>query len=284
MQCDSPLTIKPKYYDKIGLLGIAHKHRTYSAPCGVCPNCKRNRINEWAFRLKQEEKRSGLADFICLTYETQHMPHVWVPYHKKNMGTLSTDHLKNFWKHLRQLEKRSGNNKKIKYYAAGEYGTENTMRPHYHAIIFNVDNKENYWKAWGKGMVDIDKDPAGIGSMAYTAKYIDKKSLIHSDDPRQKQFSRMSQKLGDNYLTTAMVKYHRAKPTERNFVTYYDGVKQRMPDYYRKKIFSNVERHKQALWAEELAKEKPEYDDTNLEHDLKKQTLVHFNHLTKKRS
>lgn len=284
MVCNSPITIKPKFNDKVGLKGVNHSHRTYSAPCGVCPNCKQNRIQEWTFRLIKEEQRSESCHFITLTYETENMESVYVPYHKKRMGTLSTEHLKNFWKHLRQLEKRAGSKNKIKYYAAGEYGTEKTMRPHYHAIVFNVNNSDNYWKAWSKGIVDISTEPVGPGAMAYCAKYIDKPKSLHSEDPRQKEFSRMSQKLGDNYISPDIIKYHKNNPKERNFVTYYDGVKQKMPKYYAKKIFSNVERHQQQIHAEDLQKEKPEYNDTTMEMSKKIYKNQLFKKVTKDRS
>lgn len=287
MQCDSPITIKPKWIDDpkhISIKGFSHKHRTYSAPCGVCPNCKQNRIAEWTFRLVQEQKRSIATHFITLTYESEHMDYVYVPHHRRNMGTLNTNHLKNFWKHLRQLELRAGNKIKIKYYAAGEYGTESTMRPHYHAIIFNVTDTKNYWKAWGKGIVDVSGKQVEPGAMAYCAKYIDKPTRIHSEDPRQKQFSRMSHRLGDNYITPEMLKYHKADPKERNYVTYYDGIKQKMPNYYRKRIFTNLERHYQNEIAAQYIKESETYNDVELEQKRKEYTIKKFDHLTKKRT
>jgi len=47
-------------------------------------------------------------------------------------------------------------------------------------------------------------------SVAYTMKYIDKpsKPRIHSRDDRARQFPLMSKKLGENYLTDEIIKYH----------------------------------------------------------------------------
>lgn len=270
--CNSPITVKPKYFDsKVHLMGRNHSHRTFSVPCGVCSVCKENRIREWTFRLKKEQERSRSVDFITLTYDTEHMDFVYVPYFKGRYGTLNPDHLKNFWKKLRMIEdrklKKLGEHKSIKelkkhpdykpirYYACGEYGKESTMRPHYHAIVFNVVDKLSFFEAWKKGIVDVSDKPVGPGAMAYCAKYIDKPKKLHSNDPRIKEFSRMSKRLGENYITPEIIEYHKAKPEQRNYVTYLDGVKSRMPVYYRKKIFSNVERYKQAIHNEELAEE-----------------------------
>lgn len=70
------------------------------------------------------------AVFLTLTYDDEHLP--------SDYG-LHKDDLQNFWKRLRKdldLE-----NKKIKYYACGEYG-DLYGRPHYHAIVFGLDYSE----------------------------------------------------------------------------------------------------------------------------------------------
>ena len=95
-------------------------------------------------------------------------------------------------------------------------------------------------------------------------KYIDSVDFMHSEDVRIKKFSRMSQGIGKSYLTPEMVQYHRENPMERNYVStgYTNGSKQKMPRYYRQKIYSKVDRHAQAqqIQKEKLEKES-EYKD-----------------------
>lgn len=63
------------------------------------------------------------AVFLTLTYDDEHLPIT---------GSLVKKDLQNFWKRLRKDYE-----KPIRYYACGEYG-DNTMRPHYHAIVFGL--------------------------------------------------------------------------------------------------------------------------------------------------
>ena len=59
MPCDTPYSVKPK-----GWLNAI------DVPCGKCPNCKKRRVNEWVFRLQEEDKVSSTSYFITLTYDT----------------------------------------------------------------------------------------------------------------------------------------------------------------------------------------------------------------------
>ena len=131
----------------------------------------------------------------------------------------------------------------IKYYMCGEYGTQN-WRPHYHAIIFNVLDKDNFAKAWQYGNVVVGSVTSD--SIAYTLKYIDKDKRVpvHSRDDRLKEFSLMSKKLGDNYVDK-FAKYHKSDYLNRYYLTRPNGVKVPMPRYYRDKIFSDEEKDHQ---------------------------------------
>lgn len=140
---------------------------------------------------------------------------------------------------------------RLKYYACGEYGTDN-RRPHYHAIIFNVHNAELYNEAWGKGIVHVGN--VSGDSIAYTMKYIDKPPsesffvirgghkvyLPKERDDREKEFSLMSKGMGANYLSPEIVNYHRADLT-RLYATKPGGHKIALPRYYRNKIYTEQE-------------------------------------------
>ena len=108
MPCDTPYSVKPK-----GWLNAI------DVPCGKCPNCKKRRVNEWVFRLQEEDKVSSTSYFITLTYDT-----VVVPISPNGFMTLKKRDLQLFWKRLR---KAIGKGPKIRYYAVGEYGSKSKL-------------------------------------------------------------------------------------------------------------------------------------------------------------
>ncbi len=227
-------------------------------PCGKCVYCKRRRVNSWVFRLLQEDKVSLSSYFVTLTYDRYTLPKS-----KKNRSTLVKKDLQKFFRKLRKLQPRD---KPIKYYACGEYGTKNS-RPHYHIILFNVLDTESIYKAWTRRceirggerayqMGKIDIGTVSGASIAYTAKYIDKKRRIpeYKGDDRVPEFSLMSKKLGINYITPQIIKYHKAD-LRRMYVTLKGGIKTAMPKYYRNLIFNEQERSQQRTVISQLEKQ-----------------------------
>lgn len=217
MACDTPFYYRPKGHLK-----------EIPFPCGKCPNCKHRRVNEWVFRLLEEQKVSLSSYFVTLTYDTN-----YVPISKNGFMTLKRRDFQLFMKRLRKYQEP-----KIRYYMCGEYGDEK-MRPHYHLIIFNIEDIEFIGKAWKFGEVHIGK--VSSDSIAYTCKYIDKekKVPVHKRDDRIPEFSAMSKGLGENYLTDAIKKYHK-EDLSRNYVRK-GNYKVALPRYYRKKILDEDE-------------------------------------------
>lgn len=240
--------------------------------CGRCVYCKKRRVSAWVFRLLQEEKRSFSSHFITLTYDNDHLP--------RTLNNYKGLRKKDFQLFMKRLRKHQTS--KIKYYAVGEYG-EKTFRPHYHAIIFNLENTDLIEKSWTLGQVHIG-DVTGA-SIAYTAKYIDKQKRIplHRNDDRIKEFSLMSKGLGENYLTKQQIQNHKNDIT-RMYVVLPDGIKIAMPDYYRKKLFTDDEKEQQRdliarieLEQEVKLRQKFEilYGNTDLTFDRYKETIKH---------
>lgn len=239
-------------------------------PCGKCVDCKRRRVDSWVFRLSEEDRVSRSSHFLTLTYNT-----LAVPISGNGFMTLDKSDFQRFVKRLR---KNTGIDD-IRYYAVGEYGELNS-RPHYHAIIFNVETAASYADAWSlrksgrngflsrynKGLALGDyKDPhpelvpndkielgtIDVGtvsgdSIAYTCKYMDKKKIIplHDRDDRQKEFSLMSKHLGRSYITPQTVRYHK-QHLDQLYLTKRGGSKIAMPKYYRDLIFDEVEKERQ---------------------------------------
>lgn len=223
-RCLTPIHIKHKLKD------------TYQqVPCSKCPNCIKRRISGWSFRLMKEGERSESALFITLTYNTNH-----VPISKNGFMNLHKPDLQKFFKRLRKLS-----NQKLKYYAVGEYGTHN-FRPHYHIILFNGDTEqiERAWALDNKKIGEIHVGQVSEASIGYTLKYVCKPKKIpqHQRDDRQKEFALMSKKMGNNYLTENMIKWHKNDLTNRMYVPIKDGKKIAMPRYYKEKIYTIQEK------------------------------------------
>lgn len=248
MACDTPIYVLPKYgIEKVPI------------PCGRCPPCKLRRVNNWVFRLLQEEKVSQHAHFVTLTYDTD-----FVPISDNGFMTLRKKDLQNYFKRLRKLLPDSN----IKYYACGEYGSKN-KRPHYHAIFFNVPESKYFAEAWGLGGKQFGNVHVGKvtgDSIAYTMKYIDKSQFgyTHTRDDREREFPLMSKGLGKSFLTDQMVDYYQSDIT-RMHVTREGGHRSALPRYYRKKIFSDEQmkqqrHHVAAVMAKEKALDMLEFE------------------------
>lgn len=103
-----------------------------SVPCGKCAFCLKKAIDAWCLRLAHEMEDSSSAFFITLTYDDVHIP----THHElsKRDATLFIKRLRN-------------RNPGIRYFLVGEYGSKG-LRPHYHAVIFNLLNLELITQSW----------------------------------------------------------------------------------------------------------------------------------------
>lgn len=104
--------------------------------------------------------------------------------------------------------------------------------------------KRNPVRTSWMGHVTVGKlEPASIG---YCLKYISKPKRIpeYEGDTRQKEFSQCSLGIGLNYLTPAMIRWHRADLENRMYINIGDGKKAAMPRYYKKKIYTDEDKIK----------------------------------------
>lgn len=221
-------------------------------PCGKCPECIKRRISGWSFRLVKEGERSTSAHFVTLTYNTD-----YVPITQKGFMTLKKRDLQLFFKRLRKISAEA-----LRYYACGEYGGK-TNRPHYHIILFNAQVKdiEKSWgearkviKVYGRKVFKVPVPATQFGgifygdvqeaSIGYCLKYMSKpgKIPVHQNDDRSPEFSLMSKRLGDNYLTKAMSTWHKKDLENRMHLVLKDGKKIAMPRYFKDKLYTDKER------------------------------------------
>lgn len=209
-----------------------------SVPCGRCYACLRNYQSQWIIRLKEELKVSKNAYFITLTYNDDSIPRDVNGY-----TYVSKSDVQKFFKRLR----KSINHQPIRYYASAEYGPA-TMRPHYHAIIFNLPTIDEYdtrkliadaWTLNNKPLGFITAENVNENRIAYVTGYtMDKYKNVESD---KKVFSLMSKGLGKSYLERKeRVQWHYDKPTENMYYPLEDGKRRALPRYYRNKIISSA--------------------------------------------
>ncbi len=154
--------------------------------CGQCLGCRLDRTLMWAMRIVHESCLYEDNCFVTFTYrgkddctEEQFKKGHYVP----DDYSLNYYHFRDFIKRLRKHFSQ-----KIRYFHCGEYGDE-SLRPHYHACLFNVSFKDQTIYRQEQGLTTYESPtlsnlwPYGfctIGELnyetaAYTAGYILKK-------------------------------------------------------------------------------------------------------------
>lgn len=153
--------------------------RSIRVPCGKCTGCRLERSRQWAVRCMHEASLHDQNCFVTLTYSDEHLP-VDYSVHPRDLQLF-----------LKRLRKQVYTQfaKTIKFYACGEYG-EQTLRPHYHLLIFGHDPHDkkhlettsrgdrlylskSLQQAWPFGRAIIGN--LTYQSAAYTARYTMKK-------------------------------------------------------------------------------------------------------------
>lgn len=215
MMCPTPLVIRNK----------ADPRKFDSVPCGKCYACQTNRRTSWQIRLKEELLNSKCAAFVTLTYEEANLE-----FNENGIASVYKETLQKFFKRLRKKMQ-------FRYYAVGEYGSI-TKRPHYHVLMFNVNERHHdmILEAWKYGQIDIGT--VTLASIGYVTKY----HVSRGDYPEgaEKPFTLMSRKpaIGHSYIEK-MKYYHKDNLCN----TYQDYEhKLALPRYYKEKIFTSIEK------------------------------------------
>lgn len=208
-------------------------------PCGKCAHCRRQRAIEWKTRLLHEADYHEDSVFLTLTYDDEFLPET---------GDVDKGEWQRFMKRLR----KSLGDRRVKYYACGEYGEEN-LRPHYHAIVFGLSPCGMCWSCLGPGVgADTPKGdcervrdawPFGFvrigsvtgASVGYVAGYIEKALFTPELKAHERPFSLMSRGLGERFVVDNADQV-RAKLGVTVF-----GKEVGLPRYYRRKLDISTE-------------------------------------------
>lgn len=183
--------------------------------------------------------------FLTLTYDQLHLP---------ENASLQPQHVTRFIKDLRK-HYRSGT---ISYFACGEYGDQ-TLRPHYHAILYGATfpdltptpggARHSAWMEalWGRGRTEIGT--VTMASASYVAGYVQKK-VLQADEPDhlnrldyetgelitvKPEFARMSLRPA---IGKRWIERHWQDVYPRDYVVI-DGIRSKPPRYYDKWMDAN---------------------------------------------
>lgn len=244
MPCYTPLDA---YYAPGGTISFNRQESfgiPIDLPCGRCIGCRLEHAKEWALRCWHEHlmyEEEGLPSmFITLTYDQEHLP---------PDGGLDHRH---FQKFIRAMRKKTG--LKLRYFMCGEYGGQ-TLRPHYHAIIFGYrppdlklvntrNNTRNYTseimsELWPHGGHEIGY--VSFKNAGYVARYVLKKQIKPelfdpstgeiSEANLKSPYTRMSLKPGIGY---SWYQKYKTDLYPHDYAVLPDGRETAVPKYYRK--------------------------------------------------
>ncbi|WNK14382.1 MAG: replication initiator protein [Microvirus sp.] len=206
MSCVKPLTAYWRSRNRDAITFDRVKSATkvpFVLPCGRCIGCRMEKARQWGLRCLHEKKLWRNNWYVTLTYNDQNLP---------PGGSLCLRDVQLFMKRLRKA-KGSCEENPVRFFLGGEYGEEN-RRPHYHALLFNVDFPDRLFftnnkrgeplytsgelhRLWSADGGETTMGHCSIGevtfdSAVYCAKYALKKINIteHSSDEARREFER----------------------------------------------------------------------------------------------
>ena len=215
--------------------------------CGKCRGCRAEQRRQWMIRIVHEASMHDSNYFVTLTYSDKELP---------ENGAVNPAHFRQFIKDLRRglassAGKRGRRADAISYYGCGEYG-ERSQRPHYHAVLFNLEfldcrphadrGDAGVWQSasleavWKRGLSELGS--VTEASAAYVAGYVNKKARdvettyynSETGEVLQAPFARMSNRpaIGNRWIR----KWWRdVYPADR---IVFNGQEMQPPRYYDK--------------------------------------------------
>lgn len=273
--------------------------RVQVIPCGKCIGCRLEYSKDWATKGCYEAETHKHNWFLTITYDQEHLPEAddMIGEYGEEIcqnpnGTLKPSDFTNFLKRLRDFYKRKYNHEGIRFMGCGEYGSKG-MRPHYHAIMFNLPiqpekmkfheynaNHEALWrvpeleKIWEKGMIVAAE--VNWNTCAYVARYITKKVGLPTQEAYYKrlgiepEFFRMSRRpgIGREYFEKHKDEIY---ASDNLVIKKYGGgtMKVKPPRYYDR--LYDIENHEQM----ETIKKKRNANAERINHLRDSQTTLH---------
>lgn len=204
-------------------------------PCGWCLQCKKKKAREWQIRLAEEIKRDGRARGVTFSFSDQSFRDLIYDAHTDDANTIAKLAIKRFRERWRAKNRQS-----IKHWFVTEIGGRGSERLHIHGIIWTNEPIKEIEKRWGYGNVK-EGEKVTPRTTSYMTKYMTKGNL---EEKEYKAIVLPSPGLGSGWLKSEdakKCKYVKDGKTREYMVTT-KGQKVGLPDYYRKKIYTERER------------------------------------------
>lgn len=250
--CIYPTKVKnPKYLPNKkngGVIPPFWDERVLYVPvgCGKCTECRKQRTNQWRYRLEYEikNKKNENVEFVTMTFSEESI--------KKIKNICKTNEENEIAKIAirKYLERwRKKNKKSQKHWLITELGHEGTERIHIHGLIWcDKNKKKEIEKTWGYGWIGWGKY-VNSRTINYILKYVTK---IDTDHPNFNGKIFCSPGLGKGWVKENKEKIKYKKDESQEFVKLANGKKINMPMYYKQKIYTEDER--EHIWIEKLNK------------------------------
>lgn len=213
--------------------------------CGNCIECRKKKQREWRVRMLEEIKHDHTGKFVTLTFSEEWLMKLEDAAGTKEANSVATMAIRRFLENWRSKYKKS-----VKHWLITELGHKNTERVHIHGILFTEKTKEEIEEIWRYGRVDVGYS-MGERCVNYVMKYITKQDSDHKGFIGK---ILTSPGIGKGYINSYNASKNKYKGEETN-ETYKlnNGCKIGLPDYYRRKIYTEEEKEK--LWIQKVNKE-----------------------------
>lgn len=212
--------------------------------CGKCIECRKEKKREWLARLTEEIRNDNKCTFVTLTFNDESMKELYIDTFGKKLSKpnheeehkMVTVAVRRFFERIR---KETG--KSCKHWLITEKG-EDFNRIHLHGLIWGNAKLLKHWR--------YGYTYTGTFVNERTINYITKYMLKMPENDKNfigKIFSTAG--LGKGYLKRfdALQNRYKENATNETYRTR-KGMLINLPQYYRKKIYSEEEREK--LWIE----------------------------------
>lgn len=222
--------------------------------CGRCMECRKAEARKWQLRLIEDIRENKNGYMVTLTFSNESIKELVGEIEKKTEGkvmgydmdnAIATMAMRRFNERWRKEHKKA-----VRHWTITELGHKGTENIHIHGIIWTDKPKEEITKHWKYGYTWIG-EYVSEKTVNYIVKYVHKQDADHKE---YKPKVLTSAGIGNAYTKRQDAETNRYKEggQTREYYRTRQGIKMKIPIYWRNKIYSEEEREK--LWLEKLDK------------------------------